>query len=204
MFVAIFFPGPVASDPVSILTNSELVQSLRKGGYSIYFRHAHTEWKQHDQIHQAGDWTSCDPERMRQLADDGRNAAMMIGAAIRAIGIPVGRVLASPYCRTTETARLMNMGPVETTTDIMNLRAAAYFGGRSKILGRARNRLAEIPPDGMNIILVGHGNVAREATAVYPDEAEAAIFRPNGNGGFEFVGRLDARQWQLLAEHYAP
>ena len=39
--------------------DDELVRSLRKGGYSIYFRHSQTDWTQHDQIYQAGDWTSC-------------------------------------------------------------------------------------------------------------------------------------------------
>lgn len=204
LFLAICATGPVVSDSVSTPADDELVQSLRKGGYSIYFRHAKTDWTQQDQISRAGDWTSCDPKRMRQLADDGRSAARTIGAAIRALGIPIGRVLASPYCRTIETARLMGLGPVDTTTDIMNLRAAAYFGGRSAILRRTRFRLTEIPPVGTNIILVGHGNVAREATSIYPDEAEAALFRPDGNGGFEFVGRLDAHQWKLLAEQFAP
>ena len=33
-----------------------------------------------------------------------------------------------------DTARLMNLGPVETTTDIMNMRVAEYFGGSSAIV----------------------------------------------------------------------
>ena len=69
LFLAICAIGPVASDSISTPADDELVQSLRKGGYSIYFRHAKTDWTQQDQISQAGDWTSCDPKRMRQLAD---------------------------------------------------------------------------------------------------------------------------------------
>jgi hypothetical protein len=108
--------------------------------------------------------------------------------------------LASPYCRTVETARLMGLGPVTTTTDIMNLRVAEYFKGRAAIVARARARLATPPPAGTNTVLVAHGNVAREATPVYPDEAEGVIFRPHGDGDFSLVGRLTPAQWLALAE----
>jgi phosphohistidine phosphatase SixA len=59
---------------------------------------------------------------MRQLSAKGRAAAQRIGAAIRRLDIPIGRVLASEYCRTRETARLMNLGPVGTTREITNIR----------------------------------------------------------------------------------
>ena len=113
--------------------------------------------------------------------------------------IPVGRVLASPYCRTVETAKLMGLGPIETTTDVMNMRVAEYFGGRAAIAATARARLAVPPASGTNTVIVAHGNVAREATSVYPGEAEGAVFRPDGNGAFEFVGRLTPAQWTQLA-----
>ena len=121
-----------------------------------------------------------------------------MGEAIRTLGIPVGRVLASPYCRTVETARLLGLGEVETTTDIMNLRVADFFGGREVIAERARARLAVTPPAGTNTVLVAHGNVARLATGVYPGEGEAAVFRPLGDGGFEYVGGLTPEAWIRL------
>jgi phosphohistidine phosphatase SixA len=48
-----------------------------------------------------------DGARQRNLTDAGRADARAIGAAIRALGIPIGRVLASPFCRTRETAELI-------------------------------------------------------------------------------------------------
>ena len=115
-----------------------LVESLRKGGYNIYFRHAATDWSQNDQVSKAGDWTSCDPNKMRQLSAIGRKTAGIVGEAIRALQIPIGQVLASPYCRTVETARNMKLGLVEKTTDIMNMRVADYFGGTSAIAARTQ------------------------------------------------------------------
>lgn len=192
--------GPVNADGNRVLAGQALIQALRAGGHNIYFRHAQTDWSQSDHIEQAGDWTSCDSSRVRQLSDEGRRTARAVGEYMRALRIPIGKVLASPYCRTVETAELMALGSVETTTDIMNLRVAEYFGGRDAILKRARSRLAMLPPPGTNIALIAHGNVARGATDVYPDEAEAAVFRAHGDGDFTFVGRLTPAQWAQLAQ----
>ena len=185
----------VTAQTETALSGRALVETLRNGGYTIYVRHAATNWSQADRVATAGDWTSCDPDRMRQLADTGRQTASAIGKAMRALRIPVGHVLASPYCRTVETARLMQLGEVETTTDIMNMRVAEYFGGPSAIVERARQRLATPPQAGTNTVLVAHGNVLQAATAVYPQEAEAIVFRPDGNGSYAVVARIPPPAW---------
>ena len=183
------------------LSGQALVDALRAGGYHIYFRHAATDWSQSDQVVKAGDWTSCEPDKMRQLADRGRQMTRAIGNAIRALDIPVSRVVASPYCRTVETASLLRLGDVITTTDIMNTRVAAYFGGTDAIAARARQRLSTPPPAGTNTVLVAHGNVLRTATGVYPQEAEAIVFHPQGNGSYRVVARLSLSGWEhLVAE----
>ena len=177
----------------------QLVQALRAGGYVLYFRHAATDWSGSDRLEASGDWESCDPARMRQLSGAGRAAARAIGDALRVLGIPVTRVLASPYCRTLETARALALGPVETTTDIMNLRAANYFGGADAVAARTRARLAQVPPAGGNTVLVAHGNVIRHATGEYPGEAGAIVFQPDGEGRFRVRARLAPEDWTRLA-----
>lgn len=195
--------GTATAQDDAVLSGEELVRALRTGGYNVYFRHAATSWSQSDHVREAEDWTSCDSLRIRQLSDKGRRTAREVGEAMRALGIPVGRVLASPYCRTVETAALMNLGPVETTTDVINLRVAEYFGGRGAIAERTRSLLATRPAPGTNTVLVAHGNVAREATEVYPGEGEGVTFRPHGNGRFTFIGRLTPAQWMQLAGELA-
>ncbi len=185
------------------LSDAQLVGALRQGGYNIYFRHAATDWSQSDQVREAGDWTSCDPSRIRQLSDDGRETARAVGAAIRALGVPVGKVLASPYCRTAETASLMELGQVETTTDVMNMRVAEYFGGREAIVKTARSRLAAKPAPGTNTVIVAHGNVARDSTPVYPGEAEGVVFLPDGDGGFSVITRVSPERWGELAGRFS-
>jgi broad specificity phosphatase PhoE len=185
------------------LEGRALVEALRKGGYNIYFRHAATDWSQNDRVSAEGDWTSCDPSQMRQLSEVGRQTANAVGAAMRTLQIPVGRVLASPYCRTLETARNMNLGPVETTTDIMNLRVAEYFGGKAAIAEHARRRLSIHPQAATNTVLVSHGNVLVTATDVYPQEAEAIVFHPAGNRGWTFVTRISPQEWGRLVAEYS-
>ena len=179
------------------LDDAALLEALRAGGFNIYFRHVATDWSQSDQVRAAGDWRDCDATRMRQLSDAGRGDAKTIGAAIRELGIPVGEVLASPYCRTVETARLMDLGKVEESLQVMNLRAADYVGGRASVIASARELLASPPPSG-NRVIVAHGNVARESTPVYPNEGEAVVFEPDGKGGFILRGRIKVGDWARL------
>lgn len=47
-------------------------------------------------------------------------------------------------------------------------------------------------------MIVAQRNVAREATPVYPGEAEAVVFRPNKSGGFDVFARLGPEQWAEL------
>lgn len=192
-----------AAQQDATLAGQALIDALRAGGHNIYFRHAATDWSLDDHVTKEGDWTSCDPDKMRQLAAEGRRQARMIGEAMRALRIPVGRVLASPYCRTVETARLMELGPVETTTDVMNLRAAEYFGGRQAVAQRARKRLSIPPAAGTNIVLVAHGNVVRAATSEYPGEAGAIVFRPKSDGSLSVIAHITPREWARLATEFA-
>jgi len=195
---------PVAGAWADEASDRALVEALRAGGNNIYFRHVATDWSQSDDLRQADDWLSCDPARMRQLSDAGRADAIAIGEAMRRLEIPPGEVLASPYCRTMETARLMNLGSVTATTDVMNLRAARFFGGREAIVATARRLLSTPPATGANRIIVAHGNVAREATPFYPGEGEGLVFKPDGKGGFDLLGRIPPSAWKRLMMGYNP
>ncbi len=193
-------PLPAALADSAQLDDAALLAALHRGGMNIYFRHAATDWSQSDDLREREDWLSCDPARMRQLSDAGRADSVAIGKAMRALEIPVSEVVASPYCRTMETARLLQLGPVAPSTAVMNLRAARFFGGRSAIVATARELLSTPPPAGGNRVIVAHGNVAREATPVYPGEGEGVVFEADGKGGFELRARIGAERWRRLLE----
>ena len=176
-------------------TEDELVRDLRQGGYNIYFRHAATVQSQDDFVNNAGDWTSCDPDLMRQLSEEGRLESRAIGNDIRALDIPVGPVVASEYCRSAQTTQLMDLGEVETTTDILNTNVAEYVGGQSTLSETTRQRLGNPSESGTNTILVGHNNNLSAAADVPLLEGEAAIFEPQGDGQFSLVTTVDLEAW---------
>ena len=194
---ALFVESLYAQDPLS---DKDLVKELQRGGYNIYFRHAATDWSQNDRVTAEGDWTSCDPARMRQLSKEGRAVAKRIGAAIRRLHIPVGIVLASEYCRTRQTAQLMDLGPVETTRMIINMRVAELVGGPNAVVDRARRVLATPPQAGTNTVLVAHGNLMLAATGAYGEEAGAGIFMPQTDGSVKLVAQLAPEDWGRLAD----
>ncbi len=175
-----------------------LVESLRQGGYVLYFRHAQTDWSQSDRRHDAG-WESCDPDEMRQLSAAGRETARQVGEAMRRLGIPVDRVLASGFCRTQETARLLGVGPVETSPNLLNATHARHVGGTEALRRGARRLLATPPPADTNTVLVAHGNVFMLVSDRRPVEGGAAVVRPDGKGGFEVVAHLAPEDWLRIA-----
>lgn len=194
----LLLPVSIQAEPAPV--EQTLLQLLQRGGYNLYFRHEATDWSQFDAVAQEKDWLSCDGSRIRQLSAAGRRRAQRTGEFIRGLAIPVGEVLASPYCRAMETAALLGLGDVQASDEVINLRVAEYFGGRQAVIQTARNLLSRPPAPGTNRVIVAHGNVAREATPVYPGEGEMVIFRPDGKGLFTFVGRIAPDQWPQLGQ----
>ncbi len=177
-------------------STESLIAALKQGGYSIYFRHERTNWSLSDDfMSDAQARFSCDPTKMRQLSEEGRQRARNTGDAMRHAGIPVNEVIASPYCRCLETAELMNVGTVISSNSVMNLRVASYYGGRQAIIDSAQALLATPTSPGFNRVIVAHGNVAQAATPVYPGEGEAVVFKATGDGQFQVIGRIPASDW---------
>src|SRR5690242_21959049 len=103
LFLACWTAFAFADDPVGELAGPALRAALLRGGYVLYFRHASTDFGQNDD--QMSGFEDC--ARQRNLTEPGRGEARAIGTAIRRLGVPIGDVLASPFCRTRETAELV-------------------------------------------------------------------------------------------------
>ena len=157
----------------------------------MYFRHASTDFGQNDDHMTTFD----DCAKQRNLTDKGRDEARAIGAAVRELGIPIGKVLASPFCRTVETAMLA-FGKAEKTLDLRGWPASSTDPDRYAPL---RKHLAAPPIAATNTVLVGHGNPFR-AVAGPPHlmEGEAAVIRPLGDQRFEVAARIPVQEWTDL------
>lgn len=182
-----------SSEPLHPPGGAALVSALRAGGFVLYFRHASTDFGQNDDSMTSFE----DCTKQRNLTDKGRDEARRIGAAIRQLRIPVGSVLASPFCRTVETAMLA-FGKVEKSMDLRGWGASNTDPNRYAPL---RKHLAGVPAAGTNSVLVGHGNPFR-AVAGPPHlmEGEAAVTRPLGGDRFEIVARIRVEQWPDLLQ----
>ena len=180
-----------APDPAHAIAGAALVDALRKGGYTLYFRHTSTDFSKLDGPVKKYD--DCSTQRM--LSDKGRDEARTIGAAIRTLKIPVGEVLASPYCRTMETAQLM-FGRAQ--------KANAVREGAHDNYPQLKKLLAKpISPDGTNRMIVGHGIPFRAiAGAPHLGEGEAAVLRPLRNR-YAVVARIAIADWVSLTEAVA-
>ena len=93
-----------------------------------------------------------DCSTQRNLTDSGRQDAKRVGAAFRARGIAVERVLTSPWCRCIETANLA-FGKAETSTALSNL--FTHPENRDRQV-REMKQLVDAPKAG-NRVLVSHG-----------------------------------------------
>jgi phosphohistidine phosphatase SixA len=171
--------APDAGDPATpspvmeTLSGAALVEALRGGGHVIYFRHAATDFSQQDTNRQ----NLADCASQRNLDDAGRADARRIGEGFAALGIPVGQVLSSEYCRTRETAELA-FGRVTPTIDLTSVFAAAETDDDEARMAALRRLLATPPEPGTNTVLVGHQANLADAAGVVIAEGEAAIFLP--------------------------
>jgi len=173
------------------LAGADLLAVLRAGGYILYFRHADTDWSQKDTPGMNFD----DCAVQRNLADKGREHARQIGDAIRALGIPIGPVLASPLCRTMETAALA-FGRADKTPAVVERRGAPATPERYAAL---RTLLSTPVAPAANTVIVGHAYPYYSLVGgQYLEEGEADVVKPRG-ADFEVVARVGLKQWRDLA-----
>jgi phosphohistidine phosphatase SixA len=163
--------------------------ALREGGHVIFLRHAKTEMLAADRY--PLDLGECSAQR--NLSAAGVAASKEMGEAFKLLGIPVGEVLASPYCRCVETARLA-FGRAQGSDELM-VRRTEQGWAVDEAGAKLKRLLAIAPRPGTNTVLVAHIFNVQKSLGLVPEEGEAIVFRPDGRGGFGMVGRVTATQW---------
>ncbi len=177
-------PGDATPDtrtPPETLAGRELVDALRGGGFVLYVRHAATDRTQADT---GDDLRDCATQR--NLDAQGRADAAAIGRAFAHLGIPVGRVLSSEFCRARDTAELAFGGlvdAVEVTADLTGRARVAGDPVRAERIAALQRYLATPPTTGTNTVLVGHGFNIADAAGLTLGEGETAVFLPLASPG---------------------
>lgn len=186
------------SAPASAELSDALLAELRQGGYIIYMRHGPTnkaEQPKEQVLLKAGEFRLDDCSTQRNLSEEGRARLRQAGAAFRSLGIPVGKIVASRFCRTRETARLFYGEP--EPADDLTPDAATGEPGRGEAL---RVRLDAPPQPGTNTLIVAHGGIMAALDGIQPNEGDAYVFRPGTEGEpHRIVGRIKLGDWAPAA-----
>ena len=121
----------------------------------------------------------------RNLDDRGRAQARALGSAFRQHGVPVDKVLSSPWCRCLETAELLALGPVENTW-------AVAASDRSPDRLAALKQMVSSWRGSGTLVVVTHALTVQGLVGILPGQAETVVLRPKGRPepGVDVVGRI--------------
>jgi phosphohistidine phosphatase SixA len=155
-------------------------KALRSGGHVALMRHA-------DAPGGFGDppgFRVEDCATQRNLSEKGRADAEKIGSRLKREGIAFDKILSSPWCRCIDTARLANLGTVETEATFGNV--VVLRDQRETLTSGARALIAKWTARG-NLLAVTHGANIQALTGISPASGEIVVVRC---GSGEPVGRL--------------
>jgi phosphohistidine phosphatase SixA len=175
LFALLLFPAASQAD-------DRIWEQLRAGGLVIMLRHAHAPGTGDPPGFKAEDCAT-----QRNLSAEGRAQAARVGAAFRERGVPIGRVLASRWCRAIDTARLA-FGNTEIVPALDSL-----YGRRDQAERQNAEVLALIRAEtrpGTNLVLISHNANIAALTGLSPADAEAIVVKPRRSGEIEVVGRV--------------
>ena len=157
-------------------------KALRAGGHVALMRHA-------DAPGGVGDppgFRVEDCATQRNLSEKGRVDAEKIGSRLKGEGIAFEKILSSPWCRCIDTARLMNLGTVETEATFGNV--VVLKDQRQTLTTGARALIARWTAGG-NLLVVTHGANIQALTGVWLASGEIVVVK-GGSDRIEPVGRL--------------
>ena len=175
----------------SALDPPALVEALRGGGLVLLLRHGQAVGNDRD----PAPWRITGDRRAQgNLTSLGKDQARLIGDGMRALGIPVAKVIASPYFRARDFAEIaFRTKPV----------IAADLGPENPGQIEAYRRYLAAAPTGGNLVVVGHllaPTTAQISQLQELADGHAAIYRPDGKGGKTLIALIAPADWARLVE----
>ncbi len=175
--------------------DAALVKALRQGGFVLYMRHGDTDNSRPDRM-PAVDLDDCATQR--PLSEAGRAKMRRVGQALRDAKIPLGRVLASPMCRTRESAELAVGKGFEPFEPLMYSANMTTEQKKPRIEALRRLLTSPVPP-GTNTLLVAHApNLADLIGFFVKPEGTVVVFAQRGADGYEYVASIHPDDWGRL------
>ena len=157
-------------------------EALKRPGAVAIMRHAIAPGTGDPAEFRLGDCST-----QRNLDERGREQARAIGAAIRAAGVEVDRVLTSQWCRSRETAELLGLGPVEEMPALNS-----FFEDRSTREAQTRALRAHLAglPDDERVVLVTHQVNITALTGRGVSSGEVFVLDVEPDGAVEVIDEI--------------
>ena len=164
----------------------ELAAQIAKPGHIVIMRHALAPGTGDPSNFALGNCAT-----QRNLSEAGRRQARRTGQFLREAGVRAARVLSSQWCRCLETARLLDLGPVEPLPPLNS-----FFEARSR--GQAqtqalREKIAALDLS-RPVAMVTHQVNITALTRVFPSSGEMVVLKRAGDGTIEVLGTIAPRK----------
>ncbi|MFA4970016.1 MAG: histidine phosphatase family protein [Sulfuritalea sp.] len=158
---------------------------LAKPGRVLMLRHANAPGTGDPRHFRLDDCTT-----QRNLDHAGRAQAATLGERLAQAGVTRARVYSSQWCRCIETARLLNLGAVETLPALNSFYPRPQQ--RETTIAALRAFLAGLPKDGLPVVLVTHQFTINEFTGEGTVSGGGSLFELNGSGAPRLLGAIEA------------
>ena len=166
--------------------DTALAKALTQGGVVLVMRHAKTETAT-DEVEVLGDCA-----KQRNLSDDGREQARRIGRDVKALGVPVEQVLASPLCRAKETADLA-FGHSEPSMALLSPGVEGTVADDDRRISKLK-RMTSAPAGKATVLVTHTGNIGG-AFGQSIEEGDMLVFRDG-----KLLGTVKPDDWKRLKE----
>jgi len=198
VLLACTLSGVASAGFIEIPASPQHIALLQQGGLVVYMRHGRTDARIPDQI--PVNLNDCSSQR--PLTDAGRQTLDNIGQYVTQLNIPYQSVISSPFCRAQESARRVFGEAIQIDIDL-RYTAAMPTAERKPAVERTRLHLSEpVSPMGTNRIVVAHGPNIAELMDYLPKEGTLILFRPLGQGRFEYLASIPPAHWPELLRQW--
>jgi len=161
----------------------DIWEKLKNGGLVVLMRHTHTTVKDTKPLLRD---PSCVKER--NLSEEGKKVAARIGQAFTTKGVPVSNILASPYCRTSDTGKIAfgSSQPVDYLTVLEALPQEQADANTEQLM----QKIGSYSGKG-NLILVTHAPNINAVSFENVEMGAFLVFQPMGGDEFDEIGKIN-------------
>lgn len=177
LLVAEANPLPGADDAAG------LWDALANGGHVAIMRHALAP-----DSGDPADFELDDCNTQRNLNDAGRRQAQRTGQAFRDHDVRIARVMSSQWCRCLETARRLDLGPVEPLPALNSLFSTPER--EIKQTEDLRRFIGTLERNEPSTVMITHQVNIRALTGEYTGSGEILVLKLRDDGGFELMGAV--------------